>query len=707
MGFFRRDKPVALERPPSPAGPEYGPPFWRVRWKLRLLVFTPLCLSTLAVAAAGLLFLHYTIAFPDPLSLWQRERTPIIRILAADGSVLAERGGAHDYMPLDLLPAHVIDAVVATEDRRFYEHNGLDYFGLIRAMFANIRAGRYAQGGSTLTQQLAKNLFLSPQRTIGRKAEELALALWLEVRLSKPDILELYLNRVYFGAGAYGIEAAAQRYFDKSARSLTLGESAVIAALLKAPSKFSPLTNPGAARTRARAVLKKMLAAGYITAEAEAEASRRSVRFAAPRLSKETSGVEYAIDFVLERMPPLIRQFHAKIIVETTIDARLQRTSQTAVEKLIEREGSQAQVSQAAVAVVDMEGGILAMVGGRSHAESQYNRAIKSRRQPGSAFKPFVYLAALESGLTPESTVYDLPVNIGGWTPRNDNNQFKGAITLRQGLSQSINTVAVRLQYDVGVRKVMATARRLGIKSELRASPSLALGASEVSLMEITGAYASFANGGRRVEPHVIRRIRNGTGQILHAMPAVVQQPVISPAHAGAMNDMLNATLVSGTGRRAALFAHPAGGKTGTTQEFRDAWFIGYTAHLSAGVWVGNDQGQPMNNVRGGSLPAQIWHEIMTRAHQDRSPVALPGTARFPERPGDVPFAPSYNAPTPEAPATVLAPREPIDADFFARILNSPFSEPVGNATPRAQPEPDKRLLLFGLEGLMALGGKR
>ncbi len=698
---------------------------WRTKFKL--FVVGPAIAGIVLTAAAGLLFVYYSMTFPDPLSLRHKERAPVIRILASDGSNLAERGAAHDYMPLDLLPRHIIDAVVATEDRRFFEHSGLDPYGLVRAMFANVRAGRYAQGGSTLTQQLAKNLFLNSERTLSRKVEELALALWLEMRLSKADIMELYLNRVYFGGGAYGIEAAAQRYFDKSARALTLGEAAVIAGLLKAPSKYSPLSNPGAARTRARVVLKKMLAAGLVTPEAEVAAARHIVKFASMKASKDANGAEYAVDFILERLPPLLGNGHAEVIVETTIDAKLQRRAQATVERVLDREGEVAQASQASVVVLDTEGGIAALVGGRSYLESQFNRAAKSRRQPGSSFKPFVYLAALEAGMTPDSTVYDLPVSIAGWSPRNENGQFRGAVTMRQALSQSINTVAVRLQYDIGVKRIVAAAKRLGVNSELRPGPSLALGTSEVSLLEMTGAYTAFANSGRRIDPHIIKRVRMSSGRVLYMRPPVPSQVVIAPVHVGSMNDMLNAALVTGTGRRAALSMHPAAGKTGTTQDFRDAWFIGYTAHLTGGVWVGNDHGRTMNNVRGGSLPAVIWREIMTVAHEGRSVVALPGTTiAAPHLPRDPPVAararersqPMAGPKLHEQPDTTTAgaqtrasmqPRERIDAEFVSRMLAEGKAANEAAAVPQFTPDAplDRPFPRFAPQGIMSLGAKR
>jgi len=615
---------------PPPAGatpPQNGG--WRTSVIRRILALTVCGTFATVVGIVGMM-VYYTVALPDPLTLRHKERAPVIRILASDGSVLAERGAAHDFMPLDLLPKQVTDAVVATEDRRFYEHWGVDPAGMARAFFANIRAGRFAQGGSTLTQQLAKNLFLTHERTLTRKVEELLLALWLELRLTKSDILELYLNRVYFGGGAYGIEAASQRYFEKSARELTLAESAVIAGLLKAPSKYSPNASPGAARSRGRSVLKKMLAAGSIRAADEKRALAERIKFAEAKPGKEMNGVEYAVDFVLERMPPLVGAGHAEVVVETTIDADLQKQTHAIVTRKLAAQGESLATSQAAIVVLDVDGGIRALVGGRSYAESQYNRVVKARRQPGSAFKTFVFLAALESGLTPDTVAYDLPLTIEGWSPRNTSGRYQGAMPLRKALAESVNTVAARLQFDLGARRVADIARRLGIKSELREDPSLSLGTSEVSLLELTGSYGVLANGGAAIEPHGIRRVRMSSGRVLYARRATRTEQIIAPAHVGAMNDMLNAALVSGTGRRAALTRHPAAGKTGTTTDFRDAVFVGYTAHYAAGVWVGNDNSKPMNKVMGGGLPAEIWREIMVTAHVGKAPLSLPGTARVP-----------------------------------------------------------------------------
>jgi penicillin-binding protein 1A len=653
----------------------------RLSWKWRVVLGVPLAGLAIAAPALAFMMVYYTVTFPHPLVMRGNERAPVIRILARDGSVLAERGAAHDYMPLDLLPAHVSGAVVAIEDRRFFEHNGLDPMGFTRAVFANLRAGRLAQGGSTLTQQLAKNLFLTPERTFSRKLEEFALALWLELRLSKADILELYVNRVYFGAGAYGIEAASQRYFDKSARALTVAEAALIAGLLKAPSKYSPLASPEAARSRARIVISKMAETGVITAEQGQRALAENIKFTDAKTQSAASGVDYAVDFVLERLPPLIAGGHAEIVVETTLDSVLQRQAGEIVAKALARQGETLGVSQAAVVLLDNEGGIRALVGGRDYRESQFNRAVKARRQPGSAFKPFVYLAALERGLTPDSIAYDLPLNIDGWAPRNDNGMYVGEITLKRALAQSVNTVAVRLNKDQGTNRTIAAARRLGIKSDLRDEPSLALGTSEVSLIEMTGAYGVFANGGTAVEPHAIRRVRMSSGRVLFAREAASTVQVVDHAHVGELNAMLSAVLTSGTGRRAAFPQHPAAGKTGTSQEFRDAWFIGYTAHLTAGVWIGNDSGKPMVRAVGGGLPAEIWRELMIAAHAGKAPLALPGTM-----PEVLPWGETAQAPV----AAVTPARVEIEPAAVAK------SEPPRMATKRRDavvPAPVLRLL--------------
>lgn len=696
---------------------------WRLlasrSWLVKTSILAPIYAVVILTILVSIQLIRYTIRFPDPRALHVNEPGPTMRVLARDGSVIAERGQGNDFVALDRLPRHLVDAVIATEDRRFMTHWGLDPAGLGRAAVANLRAGRTLQGGSTLTQQLAKNLFLSTDRTFSRKLEELVLAIWLELRLTKREILELYLNRVYFGGGAYGVEAAAQRFFDKSARTVTLGEAAVIAGLLKAPSKYSPFANPGHARARARVVLGAMRDARVISPLSAASAIRQSVRFADPVAGRRPNGLEFAVDYVLDQMPPMASVGKREIVVETTIDAPLQRQAQAALEALLAKEGTASNVSQGALVVLDTSGGVRALVGGRSWAESQFSRAVKSRRQPGSAFKPFVYLAAVEHGMGPDSIILDEPVEIGGWSPRNEDGRYRGATTLRQALAHSINTVAVRLLHEVGIERVASVARRLGIATKLRPDASMALGTSEVGVLELTGAYAVLAAGGLAVEPHALRRILTSDGEVLFERAEARPRMVVAPDTVGVMNAMMNGVLVSGTGRRAAFPRHQAAGKTGTTQDFRDAWFVGYTSHLVAGVWLGNDDGQPMNRVAGGGLPALLWRDVMSTAHEGLRPRALPamdGPVLDPARDGqpgeaprrDVPLASSLQparpgeaaapapatqrpAPAAKSRAAAKAPRmpsEPIDPDLFAKALSPKPDVPPPTERPAPAPAP-------------------
>jgi penicillin-binding protein 1A len=620
MGIFGASHRAAATRPNPACKPPQG------HRGLRLLASIVFHLTFVTGFALLCAFVYFTATIPDPLMLRQKESGLVVRILASDGSTLAERGGPAPYVPIDLLPRHLVHAVLAIEDRRFFSHYGVDFVGLGRAMLANLHAGRVVQGGSTITQQLAKNIILNSERTLWRKLAEVVLALWLETRLSKRDILELYLNRVYFGAGAYGVEAASRRFFDKSAGDLTMAEAAVLAGLLKAPSRYSPAWNPALARDRAKSVLAKMVEAGFVS-QIEGQLNPvAEVRFAEPQVMRGETGVEYAVDAALEQLPALVAANEKEIVVETTIDANLQRRAQQIVHDLMAAEGRTLDATQAALVLLGMNGGVTALVGGVSYGDSQFNRALKAKRQPGSAFKPFIYLTALESGLTPDSIVRDAPVSAKGWRPRNFNGRYSGAVTLREALARSINTVAVRLAMTVGIRRTAETAHRLGIASELRPDATLALGTSEVTLLELTGAYGALASGGRLVEPHVVRRVKSGSGRVLYQRPSRAGSIVVAEQHAGALSDMLNAALVFGTGRGAALPLHPACGKTGTSQEFRDAWFIGYTAHFVAGVWVGNDDRRAMKRVMGGTLPARIWREVMALAHEGRTPTALPGT---------------------------------------------------------------------------------
>src|SRR5712675_825319 len=550
------------------------------------------------------------------------KRPPTIQIVGFDGSVLATRGempGAN--VSLKDLPAYLPRAFIAIEDRRFYSHYGVDPIGIARAAVANILHRGVSQGGSTLTQQLAKNLFLTQERTLQRKLQEVELALWLERKHSKSEILELYLNRVYFGSGAYGVEAAAQRYFGKSARNVTLPEAAMLAGLVKSPSRLAPNRNPEGAEQRAQTVLAAMADAKFIT-DAQAQAS-----IGHPSYNVKPAGagtVNYVADWIGEVLDDLVGQIDQSIVVETTIDPKLQGVAEAAIIDELAAKSVKFNVSQGALVAMTPDGAVRAMVGGRNYADSQYNRAVTAKRQPGSAFKPFVYLTAIEAGMTPETIRQDAPLDVKGWKPENYSHEYFGAVTLTQALAMSLNTVAVRLGLEVGPKNVARTAYRLGISSQLDANASIALGTSEVSLTELVGAYVPFANGGQGVSPHVVTRIRTSQGKVLYARPADQLGQVIEPRHVAMMNTMMQETLLSGTARKAEIPGWQAAGKTGTSQDFRDAWFIGYTANLVTGVWLGNDDNSPTKKATGGGLPVEVWTRFMRAAHQGVPVAALP-----------------------------------------------------------------------------------
>jgi penicillin-binding protein 1A len=598
------------------------------RWTLRHPwlcrgIKVSLLASIWGVLLLGLAVIYFIARVPDPTIAALDDRPPNVTVLAEDGTVLAERGLRRGHVRLDALPPYLVQAVLATEDRRFYSHWGIDPIGLVRATIRNASAGAVVQGGSTITQQLAKNLFLRPDRTVTRKLAELVYAVWLEQRFSKNEILELYINRVYFGGGTYGVEAASRRYFGKSSRFVTLPQAALLAGLLKAPSRYSPRRSVSLASARVAEVLENMVEAGYLSPEQARAARAQPLMLSA---KGDDTGYPYPVDWVAELLPEYVGEHHGDLIVETTIDAGLQRVAQQTLRRLLDEEGAALSAGEGAVVVLDPYGGVKALVGGRSYSASPFDRALKAQRQPGSAFKPFVFLAALESGYSPDSLAYDGPTTIAGWSPRNYTGLYQGEISLREALAQSTNTVAARLAAEVGPWRVVRTARRLGIQSRLHDRPSIALGTGEVNLLELVGAYAPFANGGQGVLPHIITRVRNGDGKVLYTRKRSTTGQVVALHYAGGMNDMMHAVIARGTGRRAAIEGHMAGGKTGTTQSFRDAWFVGYTAHYVAGVWIGNDNGARMKKVTGGTLPASVWHDVMTYAHRNKTPKPLPGT---------------------------------------------------------------------------------
>src|SRR6266446_5913936 len=525
----------------------------------------------------------------------------------------------------------------------------LFYWGVVLGLWAAIAlVGVIVWVGAhlTLTQQLAKNLFLTQERTLQRKLQEVELALWLERKHSKSEILELYLNRVYFGSGAYGVEAAAQRYFGKSAKNVTLAEAAMLAGLVKSPPRLAPNRNPEGAEKRAQTVLTAMAEAKFIT-DAQAQAS-----IGHPSYNVKAAGagtVNYVADWIGEVLDDLIGQIDQNIVVETSIDPKLQGVAEAAVIDELAAKSVKFNVTQGALVAMTPDGAVRAMVGGRNYADSQYNRAVTAKRQPGSAFKPFIFLTAIEGGLTPETIRQDAPLDLKGWKPENYTHEYFGAVTLTQALAMSLNTVAVRLGLEVGVKNVARTAHRLGISSRLDVNASIALGTSEVSVIELVGAYAAFANGGLGVSPHVVTKIRTNEGKVLYVRQPDQLSKVIEPRHVAAMNTMMQETLLSGTARKAEIPGWTAAGKTGTSQDFRDAWFIGYTANLVTGVWLGNDDNSPTKKATGGGLPVEVWTRFMRFAHQCVPVAALPNSqvGAFPNL---AQIASQVTAPTPSAP---------------------------------------------------------
>jgi penicillin-binding protein 1A len=592
------------------------------RSPLRRLVYWGAVLGLWGLIMAGGTIAYVASTLPPIQSLAIPKRPPSIEIVGLDGKPLAvrgEMGGA--AVALKDLPPYLPRAFVAIEDRRFYHHYGVDPIGLTRAVVANVLHRAVSQGGSTITQQLAKNLFLTQQRTLWRKMQELVLALWIERKFSKNEILELYLNRVYFGSGAYGVEAAAQRYFGKPAREVKLAEAAMLAGLVKSPTRLAPSRNPDGAERRAQIVLAAMADAEFIT-ETMAKTAMSQPAHAVKPTGAGTVG--YVADWIMDVLDDLVGHVDDDLKVETSIDPALQAAAEKALVEELAQKGQKFDVEQGALVAMTPDGAVRAMVGGKNYAESQFNRAVAAKRQPGSAFKPFVYLTALEHGLTPDTVREDKPIALKGWKPQDYGRQFLGPVTLTQALAMSLNTVSVRLTLEFGPAAVAKTAYRLGIASKLEPNPSLALGTSEVSLIELVAAYAPFANGGSAIAPHVVERVRTVAGKTLYTRSAPNFGRVIDARYVGMMNGMMHETLTSGTAHSAQLTGWQAAGKTGTSQDYRDAWFIGYTGHLVTGVWLGNDDSSPTRKATGGGLPVEIWSHFMKPAHQGVAVAALP-----------------------------------------------------------------------------------
>lgn len=664
-GPDRRQRGPAERRP---APPRKGRGFFGglIYWGLVLCVWGVIfAVGFLAVFARDL---------PDTSRLGEVDRQPSISYLDRNGGLIAVRG-SQEAPPADLdaLPSYVPAAFIAIEDQQFYRHFGFNPLRMGQAIYNNYRAGRITGGGSTITQQLAKNLFLSPEQTPRRKAQELILAVWLETKFTKDEILALYLNRVYFGGGAYGIEAASQRYFNKNANELTLGEAALLAGLLKGPSRYSPLSDSDRAAKRATVVLNEMMESGVITAEERSAALKQRVKVNKNLANQHAS---YFVDWVDEEVRLLAGDTEADLIVETTLDLPIQASAERAVQAGV-KGWRKAGVRQAALVALDGEGRVRALIGGTNYGDSQFNRAVDSRRQAGSAWKPFVYLAALEQGRTPDTVINDQPITIGNWSPKNYTGAFLGPIRMETAVENSINTTAVQMAMEVGTDTVARTARRLGIESRISTEPSMALGAVDVSPIELAQAYVPLSNGGWSARAYGIERIRTKSGQVLYERrdegerASVVGNPPLRD-----MNRMLRRVISAGTGTRAQVAGFDIAGKTGTTSDYRDAWFAGYTGGFTTVVWVGKDDNKPMGRVTGGSAPAQIWRDFMRTALPRLQVKAIPdGPAN----------APVFNDPIGE----LLAGADGVIEDALAVPEGMPYIETPGAVIPEAPAEPN------------------
>jgi penicillin-binding protein 1A len=632
-----------------------------------------------AVIFAAAFLAVFAYGLPDTSKLYQVQRQPSISYLDRSGGLVAVRGS--QFAPpvnLDELPPYVPAAFVAIEDRRFYHHFGFDPVGMTRMVMVDIKARRYAQGASTITQQLARNLFLSPDQNIRRKVQELILAVWLETKFSKKEILALYMNRVYFGEGAYGIEAAAKRYFNKPAKDLTVGEAALLAGLMKGPSRYSPLNDTDRAERRATVVLDQMVRIKAITPAQRDNAFAQPVRVTRTLADQHA---QYFVDWVDSEVRSILGRskddvLQQDLVVETTVDLPIQTDAERAVQTAAAADAKAKGVQQAALVALDGDGRVRAFVGGEDYSESQFDRAADARRQAGSSFKPFVYLTAVEMGRTPDTPVVDEPIKIGNWEPHNFTGRYLGPITLQTALAQSINTVAARIANEVGTQNVARTAHRLGITSPIQTDPSMALGAVEVSPLEMAQAYAAFSNGGYAVKAYGIERIRTASGKVLydHGMAKATRTLVIQQQPLDYMVQMMRQVLITGSGASARIPGYDLAGKTGTTSDYRDAWFVGYTGGFATAVWVGRDNNTPMKSVTGGSFPARIWRTFMTSALPrlkvstipGGQPIAAPAVSGDPV--GDLIAAPSTNPelpapPVPAAPAP--APRKDGAPEFF------------------------------------------
>jgi penicillin-binding protein 1A len=600
----------------------------RARW-VRYLVLVILCGLLIGAGWAFWKWRSLYFGMPDlpPIAdLWDAKREAAIEFIDRDGNTLAVRGPRYGRAThVSQLPPHVPQAFIAAEDKRFYEHDGADDAAIARAAWSNMRAGETVSGASTITQQLIKNLVLDSRQTISRKAQEMKLARELETKLSKDEILSLYLNRVYFGAGLYGIDAASRYYFGKPPEELNIAEAAVLAALPKAPSKLNLRDNLDGAKARQLYVLEQMADLGFITADQVTDAIETDLTIIdAPEYDPQLG---YVLDTVADRVELMLPRPPGDMVVTISIDVALQDKIRAKLNERMDADGEAAKASQASALVIDRDGRVVALVGGRDFTESEFNRVTQAKRQPGSSFKPFVYAAALESGFSSFDVFDDAPLSIGKWKPENYGGGFLGPMTLSEAMARSTNTIAAELTQEASEESVINIARRFGITTPLQPFPSIALGSQEVSLWEITRAFGTLQSGGLRMDPWLIEKIENSRGDVLYTRPDYNRDRVFDHELAKEMNAMMARVVNAkfGTGRRARFGNWMIAGKTGTSQDWRDAWFIGYTAAYVGGVWVGNDDDSPMEKVSGGGLPADLWSDIMEIAHAGMPPEPLLG----------------------------------------------------------------------------------
>ena len=580
-----------------------------IKWLFLLFIWLVLFLS---IAVTWSL-----LNLPETESI-QISRQPSITFLDKEGRIIASYGDIYGQsIQYKNLPKNLINAVIVTEDKRFFFHPGIDIKGIVRAALVNLKSGRIVQGGSTITQQLAKNLFLTPERSFTRKLHELILSFWLEIRFTKQQLLSIYLNRVYLGSGTYGVQAASEKYFNKKVEELNLYECALIASLLKAPSRYNPIANEELSRERTYKVLENMKKSNLITDQSIIEAKLNNKTY--NKYTSAPKSTRYFIDWLLPRVKSYLGEIKEDLIVRTTLDVKLQEIAENSVNSITSKYSS---ADQSALVALDLDGGVMAMIGGRDYGDTQFNRVTQAQRQPGSAFKIFVYLAGLKEGFEPEDEMVDSEININGWSPKNYKKEYLGEISLFDAFAKSINTVAVQLSENIGRQKVINMARSMGIISPIINSPSLALGTSEVNLLELTAAYDVLANSGKGIFVHGIRSIENTSGKTLFMREGKGPGEILESELVNTMIRMLENTIQTGTGKNAKI-DRPAAGKTGTSQSLRDAWFIGFSSDLVVGVWFGNDDDSPMKDITGGTAPALLWSDFMKKAHHGKPPVAL------------------------------------------------------------------------------------